>query len=66
MQTKTWTTTIEDAGDGSGDVILTFPDELIAEKGWKEGTEVILQVIDNGTSKSLIIIENKNDENKSN
>ena len=29
--------TIEDAPDGSGDGILTFPPELIAELGWKEG-----------------------------
>jgi len=46
MSQKTWTTTIEDADDGSGDGILTFPDELIALKGWKEGTKLHLEVKD--------------------
>lgn len=42
----TWTTTIEDANDGSGDGILTFPPELCEIKGWKEGTVLHLDVID--------------------
>ena len=29
--------TIEDANDGSGDGILTFPPEFIEQEGWKEG-----------------------------
>jgi bifunctional DNA-binding transcriptional regulator/antitoxin component of YhaV-PrlF toxin-antitoxin module len=35
--TKSYITLIEEATDGSGDGILTFPDEMIAELGWKEG-----------------------------
>jgi hypothetical protein len=35
---QTWTADIEDAGDGSGDGILTLPPELCELKGWKEGT----------------------------
>ena len=38
MTNTTWSTTIEDAGDGSGDGILTLPPELCELKGWKEGT----------------------------
>jgi bifunctional DNA-binding transcriptional regulator/antitoxin component of YhaV-PrlF toxin-antitoxin module len=38
MNSKTYSTTIEDAGDGSGDGILTFPPEILEEMGWKEGT----------------------------
>jgi bifunctional DNA-binding transcriptional regulator/antitoxin component of YhaV-PrlF toxin-antitoxin module len=38
MNSKTYSTTIEDAGDGSGDGIFTFPPEILEEMGWKEGT----------------------------
>ena len=40
---KTYSTTIEDAGDGSGDGILTFPPEILEETGWKEGTLLNLE-----------------------
>jgi antitoxin component of MazEF toxin-antitoxin module len=36
--------TIEEANDGSGDGILTFPDELIKATGWKEGDTLNLIV----------------------
>jgi hypothetical protein len=61
MQTNSWITTLEEAPDGSGDAILTFPDELIAQKGWKEGTELVLTVVGRGTGKSLIITEKNNE-----
>ena len=38
MNSKTYSTTIEDAGDGSGDAIFTIPPEILEEMGWKEGT----------------------------
>jgi hypothetical protein len=44
---QTWTTDIEDAGDGSGDGILTLPPELCELKGWKEGT-VLKMTVENG------------------
>jgi hypothetical protein len=39
---------IEDAPDGSGDGILTFPPELIEETGWKEGDTLNLEVSEDG------------------
>jgi hypothetical protein len=42
---KSWTVTVEDAEDGSGDLILPFPDDLLASAGWKEGD--VLEWIDN-------------------
>lgn len=39
---------IEDAEDGSGDGILTFPPELIEETGWKEGDTLKLEVSEDG------------------
>jgi hypothetical protein len=56
---KSWICDIEDAGDGSGDAILTFPDELVMLKGWKEGTELKLMVVGEGTGKALHITEKK-------
>ena len=50
-----WITYIEDANDGSGDGILTFPPELIEKMGWKEGSTILhLEVGEPGT---LIITE---------
>jgi hypothetical protein len=43
-----WTTTIEDANDGTGDGILTFPPELCEMQGWKEGTLLYLSVKNGG------------------
>lgn len=42
----TFTTKIEEANDGTGDGILTFPPEVIAQTGWKEGTVLHLKVVD--------------------
>lgn len=46
--TKTYSTIIEDAPDGSGDGILTFPDEMVEELGWKEGQKLDLYVDEHG------------------
>jgi len=40
-----WTVVLEEADDGSGDLILPFPDEFLKETGWVEGD--ILEWIDN-------------------
>jgi len=46
MNGKYWTTTIEDAGDGSGDGILTLPPDLCELRGWTEGTVLHMDVKD--------------------
>ena len=51
--TKTYVSYVEDAPDGSGDAILTFPDEMIEELGWKEGQKLDISVNDSG----LIILK---------
>jgi len=43
---KIYSSVITEAEDGSGDGILTFPDELIAETGWKPGQKLKLSVED--------------------
>jgi hypothetical protein len=42
---KSWTIKVEDAEDGSGDLILPFPEDLLESAGWKEGDT--LEWIDN-------------------
>jgi len=32
-----WTITLEEADDGSGDLIMPLPPELLESAGWKEG-----------------------------
>jgi bifunctional DNA-binding transcriptional regulator/antitoxin component of YhaV-PrlF toxin-antitoxin module len=32
-----WTVTVEEADDGSGDLVLPLPQELLDLQGWKEG-----------------------------
>mgnify|MGYP003343178105 CR=1 FL=1 len=44
MQQKTWIGDIIEVNDGTGDAILQFPDDFIAEVGWKEGTELNLEL----------------------
>ena len=42
---SSWTIKVEEADDGSGDLILPFPDDLLETAGWKEGD--VLEWIDN-------------------
>jgi hypothetical protein len=43
---NSWTVTVEEAEDGSGDLVLPLPQELLDVVGWKE-TDT-LEWIDNG------------------
>lgn len=45
---KTWTLTVEDDPD-TGDCILTFPEDLLAQAGWKEGDVLIWTDLKNGS-----------------
>lgn len=47
--------TIEDAEDGSGDGILTFPPEFIEKTGWKEGDTISMKV----SSERTLILQKK-------
>jgi hypothetical protein len=44
MTAKSWTLTIEQDPD-TGDLVLPFTDEILAELGWKEGD--VLDWVDN-------------------
>ena len=44
-----YTTHIQDAADGSGDGILTFPPKLLEKMGWKEGTVLEMDLVDENT-----------------
>ena len=55
---KIYTADILEANDGTGDLILQFPDELIAEMNWKDGTELNLSLEKDG----VIVITEKTDD----
>ena len=57
---KSYIADVLEANDGTGDAILQFPDELIAETGWKEGTVLNLRVEETPTGNVLIITEKNN------
>lgn len=40
-----WTVTLEEADDGSGDMVMPLPQDLLDGAGWKEGD--LLEWIDN-------------------
>jgi bifunctional DNA-binding transcriptional regulator/antitoxin component of YhaV-PrlF toxin-antitoxin module len=42
---KSWVITVEEADDGSGDLVLPLPEDLLEGAGWKEGDT--LEWIDN-------------------
>jgi hypothetical protein len=54
---KSWVCDVDDANDGTGDAILTFPDELVMLKGWKEGTVLNMEVEERPAGNVLIITE---------
>lgn len=45
MNKTQWTIKVEEADDGSGDLVLPFPEDLLESAGWKEGDT--LEWIDN-------------------
>ena len=57
--------TIEDAPDGSGDGILTFPPEFIEQYGWKEGDRVDIS-LENDTIVIRHLGNKENDRTDSN
>ena len=59
MQQKTWTADIIEANDGTGDAILQFPDDFIAEVGWKEGTVLNMELRETPTGNVLVLTEIK-------
>jgi hypothetical protein len=40
-----WTITLEEADDGSGDMVMPLPQDLLDGAGWKEGD--LLEWVDN-------------------
>jgi bifunctional DNA-binding transcriptional regulator/antitoxin component of YhaV-PrlF toxin-antitoxin module len=60
MKAKSWTVTLEEDPD-TGDLILPFTDEILAELGWKEGD--VLDWVDNKDG-SWSLVKKKSKKNK--
>lgn len=43
LKNNSWVCDVEETDDGTGDAILTFPDELVLLMGWKSGTILDIQ-----------------------
>lgn len=56
---RVYTADILETNDGTGDCILQFPDEVIVETGWKEGTVLHLEVRETDNGNVLVITEKK-------
>lgn len=56
---KVYKADILETNDGTGDCILQFPDEVIVETGWKEGTVLNLEVRETENGNVLVITEKK-------
>ena len=48
MNKKSWKLTIEE-DPVTGDVILTFPEDLLAEAGWREGDVIVWTDLKDGS-----------------
>jgi hypothetical protein len=50
MTTATsWTVTIEEADDGSGDLVMPLPQEMLDLQGWQEGDTLDWKDNENGS-----------------
>ncbi|OSO71808.1 hypothetical protein B6N17_018140 [Stutzerimonas stutzeri] len=47
---NSWRVVCQDPGDGSGDVIVELPSELLAKLGWTLGDELIVEKSEEGFS----------------
>ncbi len=47
--TTSWTVTLEEADDGSGDLVLPLPQDMLDLQGWREGDTLDWRESDNGS-----------------
>lgn len=52
-----WTVTVEEAEDGSGDLIMPLPEEMLQMQGWKDG-DTLEWINNNDGSWSLQKVKN--------
>lgn len=50
---NSWRVVCQDSGDGSGDVIVELPSELLAKLGWTLGDELTVEKSEEGISLKL-------------
>lgn len=50
---NSWRVVCQDSGDGSGDVIVELPSELLAKLGWTVGDELTVEKSEEGISLKL-------------
>lgn len=56
---KSYVFDVLEADDGSGDAIIQFTEEFLADVGWKEGTVLNLRVEETPTGNVIVMTEKK-------
>lgn len=56
---KSYVFDVLEADDGSGDAIIQFTEEFLAEVGWKEGTVLNLRVEETSSGNVIVMTEKK-------
>lgn len=49
MKANSWVITLEEADDGSGDLVLPLSEEILESAGWKTGDTLIWKDLGNGS-----------------
>jgi len=44
-----WTVTLEEADDGSGDLVMPLPQDFLDQQGWREGDVLDWKECENGS-----------------
>ena len=57
MTQKTWTAPLEEDPE-TGDLLLTFPNELLEQTGWKPGCTLLWTVLDSSNTVTLTKVDN--------
>lgn len=56
---KSYVFDVLETDDGSGDAIIQFTEEFLAEVGWKEGTVLNLRVEETASGNVIVMTEKK-------
>jgi hypothetical protein len=52
---KIYTSVVKECEDGSGDVYIELPDEMLADLGWKEGQTLDLDIKKDPTGNVIVL-----------
>jgi hypothetical protein len=48
QQPSHWTVELQEADDGTDDLVMPLPEDLLQQMGWQEGDTLVWAQVDNG------------------